>query len=123
MSDDFGTGEATAARAGFEPLTSPVQPPARIGVQAQLGVTTPTNAIERATSSPIRRSNIRDRPRGTDTQDQDAEVGQQACGPDPSGHRIAQGEKVPRADGARLLADAHHAGRFGETGPLDFAFR
>ena len=34
-----------------------------------------------------------------------------------------KGEKMPRADGARIRRDAHHTGRFGETGPLEFAIR
>ena len=51
-------------------------------------------------------------------------VGQQACGPNPSKHRIAQ-RRENAAGGRRALIrhDANHAGRFGETGPIDFAIR
>src|SRR5208283_3419806 len=138
--------QATRRRTG---VTKPNQARAESEIE-------PANAIDRATSPTIRRSNISAiAPAGVETSatgsindvwtsatisaDADIcvivhaaptprtkmpEVGQQACGPDASEHRMAQ-RRENAAGGRRALIrrDAHHTGQFRETGSLEFAIR
>ena len=112
------------ALASFSPCTvSPTIRRSNISAIAPAGVdTNATGSINDVWTSATISADLRHRPCGADAQNQDAEVGQQTCGPDPSKHRIAQ-RRENAAGGRRALIrhDANHAGRFGKTGPLDFA--
>ena len=118
------------ALASFSPCTvSPTIRRSNISAIAPAGVdTNATGSINDVWTSATISADLRHRPCGADAQNQDAEVGQQACGPDPSKHRIAQ-RRENAAGGRRalmriMLADLARLAQLislytGTSGPAD----